>query len=468
MNRIVFITTIFLSTLQVSAQKVFFTTGFKITELTDRSVIIWTRLCSQEKPNPVVHARKETVFRHPVDFNENMPVDKMDGGVKGASGFVRISLVSGNQQINSGWRRVSEKDDFTAKVFFEKLKPGRCYQVLLEAGPTASAVSGTEKGNFCTAPSINTIVPVSLTSSTCQYFWSYDDDKRGFKTYDSMNRLTPDFYIQTGDYVYYDKPGPLATTSAKARHKWHAMDSWPSLVNFYKSTPVYLLKDDHDLLADDAGPASPAYGELKFSDGLMIWHENVPLRDKPYRTFRWGKDLQVWLMEGREFRSNRKVGEASANTIWGAKQKEWIARTLNASDATFKLVFSPTPIVGPDRENKSDNHANKTYKQEGDWIRKFLAGTPGCFVVSGDRHWQYVSRDTKTGLIEFGSGPVSDNHAQGWDPKDQRPEHKFLRVKGGFMGIKVDRLDGKPFIQFTHYDVNGSVKNEEKFFQNHN
>ena len=69
-----------------------------------------------------------------------------------------------------------------------------------------------------------------------------------------MAKLAPDFFVQTGDYVYYDKPGPLATTPEKARHKWHAINGWPSLVNFFRQTPTYLIKDDHDLLSNDSHP----------------------------------------------------------------------------------------------------------------------------------------------------------------------------------------------------------------------
>ncbi len=447
----------------VCAQEVFFTTGFKVLELTGQSVIIWTRLCKQAQPNPVVHARKATVFRHPLNFDEGMPLEQMDGGVAGAAGLVRVTLRQGDAAVSSGWQPVSEKDDFTAKVVFNDLEANRCYQVLLEAKASATGAVQTANGDFCTAPRKNSVLPVSFTAATCQYFWSYDDDRRGFRTYDSMRKLNPDFFVQTGDYVYYDKPGPLATTPAKARHQWHAMDAWAALKDFYKSTPAYLLKDDHDLLADDASPASAPYGELEYTDGLKIWQENVPLRDKPYRTFRWGQDLQIWLVEGREFRSDKRKGENGDRTIWGAAQKEWLEETLKASDATFKLVFSPTPIVGPDRENKSDNHANKTYEGEGNWVRALLAGQKNTYVICGDRHWQYVSVDNRTGLTEFGSGPVSDSHAQGWDPEDQRPEHQFLRVKGGFIGIQIDRQNQKPFIRFTHYDVAGNPVHEEKF-----
>jgi len=136
---------------------------------------------------------------------------------------------------------------------------------------------------------------------------------------------------------------------------------------------------------------------------------------------------------------------------------------VEASDATFKLLFTATPVVGPDRASKKDNHANAVFQTEGHWLRTYLSRQKGMYVVNGDRHWQYVSKDLETGLIEFGSGPVSDYHAQGWDPDDVRPEHRFLRLKGGFLNIRVDRENGIPFIVFNHRDVNGVVVHEEKF-----
>ena len=109
-----------------------------------------------------------------------------------------------------------------------------------------------------------------------------------------MLKLNPLFHCQSGDFVYYDKPGPMAYTIEKARHKWNAMNSWPSLLEFYTKTPLYVQKDDHNLLKDDAGPLSSPFGELSYEDGFSIWREQVPVIGKPYRTFRWGKDLQIW------------------------------------------------------------------------------------------------------------------------------------------------------------------------------
>ena len=442
--------------------ELYFTTGCKTAEVTPTSAILWTRLCGQEKPNPVTHQRQEKVFRHPIDFDESTPVAQMDGAVKGASGLVRVTLRSSQKNLSSDWMEAKAENDFTVKVPFNNLQPATKYRVLWEAKADESGSVATSEGTFTTAPSTQEEAPIRLTTSTCQYFWSHDDAGRGFKTYDSMARLNPDFFLQTGDYVYYDKPGPLAKTLEKARHKWHAMDAWPALRDFYKTTPVYLLKDDHDLLDDDSGPTSPAYGQLTFKDGLKVWRENVPLADNPYRTFRWGKDLQIWLAEGREFRSPNKSEDSPEKSIWGEDQKAWFQSTVEASDATFKILFSPTPIVGPDREKKTDNHANDAFRSEGDWLRKYLSAQKNMYVVNGDRHWQYVSVDAATGLMEFGSGPVSDSHAQGWDEGDVRPEHRFLRLKGGFLGVEVKCESGKPTVVFTHYDVDGNEVNHEK------
>ena len=208
-------------------------------------------------------------------------------------------------------------------------------------------------------------------------------------------------------------------------------------------------------------PSSSPFGELSFEDGLLIWNEQAPIKDKSYRTFRWGKDLQIWMVEGRDYRSDNKSPDGKKKSIWGKEQIEWFKKTVEASDATFKILSSPTPVVGPDRANgKTDNHSNTSFKTEGDWLRKYLSDQK-MFVINGDRHWQYVSVDPGTGLMEFSQGPSSDSHAQGWDQNDRRPEHRFLRVKGGFLAVKVYREGNTPIVEFIHYDVDGNIVNKE-------
>lgn len=440
---------------------VFFTTGYKVSEVTPHQAILWIRLCSQPFPNPIVHERRTEVFRHPIDFDEEQNVDDMDGAVKGKAGMVRFKI--GNEEsgeLKTDWLEARPDSDFAVSHTFENLEADTIYEVEIEGRSSDSGISNFAYGSFKTAPRPDQVKEVLIATSTCQYFWSFDDKDRGFRTYDSMRRLEPDLYIQTGDYVYYDKPGPLATNLEKAWHKWHAMDSRPAIRDLLSKVPIYMIKDDHDLLKNDVYPGSGDYGDLTYEEGLRIWNTQAPMYKKPYRRIRWGRDLEVWMVEGREYRSPNRAEDNESKTIWGKEQKSWFTETVNQSDATFKILFTATPVVGPDRDTKVDNHANKTFATEGAWLREFLSSKGNMFVVNGDRHWQYVSRDAETGLLEFGSGPVSDYHAQGWKEGDVRPEHQYLALRGGFLSILVRRRGEVPYITFRHHDVDGRMLNE--------
>jgi alkaline phosphatase D len=457
MKKILFAFTMFILAENAKAQ-VFFTTGFRMGELTDSSVIMQTRLCGQAKANPINHERKDAPMRHPIGFDNDMPIGEMDGAVLGKKGKVRFNITSTTESFRSRWIKVSEQEDYQAKISFQRLKAGTEYKVRIE-GKSGLFAKNETNGSFKTPVLSKEESELIFTVSSCQYFWDFDDQIRGFKAYDAINSMSPAFHCQTGDYVYYDKPGPLAFNKAQAKHKWTAMNAWPSLAEFYNKTPLYIQKDDHDILDDDSNPFSNPYGDLTFREGIDIWYEQNPVeRSNPFRTFRWGKDLQLWFVEGREVRSNNKDEDSDSKTILGEAQKTWLAETMEASDATFKLFISATPVVGPDRvSGKNDNHSNKAFSTEGHWLRDFLSKQENAYVICGDRHWQYVSQDIETGLMEFSSGATSDEHAQGWNQEDYLPQHQFLRVKGGFLAVKIK---GGNQITFEHYDVNGNSVNK--------
>jgi alkaline phosphatase D len=64
--------------------------------------------------------------------------------------------------------------------------------------------------------------------------------------------------------------------------------------------------------------------------------------------------------------------------------------------------------------------------------------------------------------MEFSCGPGSDQHASGWNKDDVLPEHQYLNIVGGFLGVEVKRESGEPTIRFTHYSVDG-----KKLFMKH-
>jgi alkaline phosphatase D len=278
-----------------------------------------------------------------------------------------------------------------------------------------------------------------------------------------MERLGLDFLVPTGDTVYLDSESPRARTVELARYHWHRMYTLPRHVAFHRQVPGYWQKDDHDAWADDCWPTlrAPWMDPLTFEQGLAVFREQVPMGERTDRTIRWGRGLQVWLVEGRDFRSPNDMPDGPDKTIWGKEQLAWLKRTILESDADFRVLISPTPIVGPDRTNKADNHSNQAFAYEGNHFRDWTKeqDLKNFYVCCGDRHWQYLSIDSKTGLREFSCGPASDVHASGSPGQDPEVQ-PFHRELGGFLTVSVTQEDGQPTIAFRHHDVHGEVVHE--------
>jgi alkaline phosphatase D len=168
-------------------------------------------------------------------------------------------------------------------------------------------------------------------------------------------------------------------------------------------------------------------------------------------------------VDGREYRTSEAIPDGPDKTIWGKEQMNWFKETYSSSDATYKILISATPIIGPDRPQKKDNHSNKSFNFEGNTIRNLIGSDKNTFVICGDRHWQYVSQHKTTGTYEFSCGPASDEHAGGWKKEDIYPEHQYLNIVGGFLQVELTYPENKPSIHFSHFSVDGKVLFEKHF-----
>jgi alkaline phosphatase D len=326
-----------------------------------------------------------------------------------------------------------------------------------------AAVTSKVAGGFVTAPASDAAARVTFCVMTCQ---QYEDRDRpdGFEIYPSMLALRPDFFVNTGDAVYYDHGPVHAVNASLARYHWARVFGFDTLRQFHRQVGSYFLKDDHDVLTNDSEPGTQS-GDLTFAEGLRIFHEQTALGQPPYRTVRWGKLLQVWLVEGRDFRTAAGAPKGAPKTIWGADQIAWVERTLAESDAAFKILITPTPMVGPDRPQKDDNYSNAGFNPEGARLRAMLAKHPNIVAITGDRHWQYVSVDPVTKLEEWSVGAASDAHAGGWNEDKPREMHRFLRIKhGGFLSGEVapGAAGAKPTLTLRLHEVKGGVVFEAK------
>lgn len=365
------------------------------------------------------------------------------------------------------WLRATAKNDYIIRTQLKQLEPGTTYYYRLHFGSDESTAKIGEIREFKTLPSVDSNVQTSFIMGSCQNyaFFMYgknsnsqlapaEDRKLGYPAYTEMRKLKPDFFIGTGDIVYYDHP---ATTAAKTlpelRRKWHEQFRLPRLVDFYGQTAAYWSKDDHDYRFNDSDLRSDRKPTPE--TGIAMFREQMPILpagdlDTPtYRTHRVHQHVQLWFLEGRDYRSPNRMEDGPEKSIWGKEQRDWLQRTLLESDATWKILISPTPMVGPDSKNKKDNHANLGgFRHEADsffeWLRS--NGLENVMVFCGDRHWQYHSIHPQ-GIEEFSCGALNDENAisGSWpgtknstDPegKIKQPFH-YAEPSGGFLYVKI-------------------------------
>ena len=301
-----------------------------------------------------------------------------NGDVPGAAGVARFELADNPEYTGARtttWLTATAESDFIVKTKATNLRPATRYYYRLDFGPDASQTRRGPTRTFRTLAASDDIVPhsfVVVTGMNYHYFhhggsnrpaYTGSDRQLGYPALVSMLRLDPDFFVGTGDNVYYDSPRDASAQDIPAlRKKWHEQFVQPRYVDLFARVPTYWEKDDHDYRYDDCDNTSDQLPTV--TDGLRVFREQVPVVDPTdanavtYRTYRCGRLLQVWLPENRDYRSPNLSPDGPDKTIWGAQQRAWLERTLDESDATFKIIVSPTPMIGPDDLRKKDNHCD--------------------------------------------------------------------------------------------------------------
>ena len=419
---------------------------------------------------------------------------KLDAGdVPGAAGTARFEIATSESFAGARWTEwtnASPEQDFLVRARVDGLQPATVYHYRVHYGPSSTQTKAGPAGRFKSLPAPTAAAPVHFILTSCLNYAFFQEGTKGQPGYQGIDRslgypglepmlkLQPDFCIFDGDCVYYDHPVETrAQTQLELRRKWHEQYVQPRFVQLFARVPTYWLKDDHDYRMNDSDPTgdyapSHALGIATFREQAPVVHPADP-KVVTYRTYRIGRDLQLWFVEGRDYRSGNRSADGPNKTIWGAEQKAWLQRTLKESDATFKILVSPTPLVGPDDARKRDNHVNpEGFKQEGEAFLAWLEANgiaPGrFFILTGDRHWKYHSQHA-TGFEEFSCGALNrENSRLGRDPGDPGSTDPGRRVRqfytdrpasGGFLHVSVaPAAGGQPArIEFQHHDDSGGI-----------
>ena len=255
-----------------------------------------------------------------------------------------------------------KEQDFTLKVPLKGLIPATRYRYDVRTiQPAQRSVStiGTTQGEFMTAPLSDESVPAT-------FLWSADlggqhrcrDEQSGYPIFDTMRVQKPDFTILLGDLIYGDDtcPSPpnasgsafTASTLNQYRAKHRYQHGSLALQRFLASVPIWATWDDHDVRNNFSGRYEP-----QMPIGRQALLEYWPIRTPPddptrlYRQLRYGADLEIFILDTRQYRSRNADLDGPNKTMLGPTQLAWLLDGLARSTAKWKLIATSVPLSSP-------------------------------------------------------------------------------------------------------------------------
>jgi phosphodiesterase/alkaline phosphatase D-like protein len=343
------LTSLLFPTLKASA--VTFTHGVASGEVTQNSVVLWTR----------------------VDRKAMLTVE-----VSTDPDFAGRTLL--------GLAKASAAKDFTAKARIKHLEPATQYFYRWWHNASLSEV-----GTFITAP-------LPIASTDIRFAWSGDSDPsrigslpifNNWETLDAVRLEQPDFFVYLGDTIYSDSRAggllPDVRTLTEYRDLYKAGRDFSALRDLTRATSLYAMWDDHEV-RDNWDGETVDRNFLKI--GRKTFLEYMPLVDQQaprgsdcataplFRTFRWGREADVIIVDTRSCRSASAeafcLGDPAptmpsflriwfglpakvapgcldaiqdpSRTMLGKRQKKRLKATLLASSARFKVIITPQNI----------------------------------------------------------------------------------------------------------------------------
>ena len=276
--------------------------------------------------------------------------------------------------LHSARVQAKRSHDNTVQARMGRLTPGKRYFFRFVGQHSKSAT-----GSFTTAPKAS-------QSKTVEFAWSGDQDfnstPRQTKPYwndggvlRQMKKEKNAFNVMLGDTIYSDSevPGRLNPIALTVKQKWAKYKinlRNRSLQALRASAGFYSQWDDHEFV-NDFSPKENSFdnnvnvkGSTLYRRGTQAFRDYAPVhwtkRNGLYRSFRWGKNLEVFFLDERSFRSaNADEGHVCDNKQTGQPD---LAPTAPQSTRTAFAAVTPSLAESVPKEcTDRINDPNRTF-----------------------------------------------------------------------------------------------------------
>jgi alkaline phosphatase D len=304
----------------------------------------------------------------------------------------------------------NQMTDYTARAMLEGLKPDTAYYYrvwfsrsnLYQDNSNSTLLSDSLSGTFRTAPAPDHSSP---TTKPISFIFAADlggqrhcrqSDAGGYSIFKSMKELSPDFFIANGDMIYAADKCPVEGPSVNWKNipgnfsgiadpdvnwtnieqvrdiylkHWQYNRADPYLQSFLQNVSMYSQWDDHEVINDfgalwqywnSFNKDRKDYANLvnEGRDAFFNYspmYRNLDEKDRIYRSFNWGPNLDVFILDARSYRSPNNLADIPNNnkTMLGSEQLHWLKQSLMDSSAIWKVISSDVPISVPTGANAS-------------------------------------------------------------------------------------------------------------------
>jgi alkaline phosphatase D len=355
--------------------------------------------------------------------------------------------------------------DFTGTTRLRGLPSGRQvhYRVLLADPDDPRRTGEPVTGTFRTVPTGRRDVRFLWSGDLAGQGWGINPDLGGYRIYDAMGRLDPDFFLCSGDNIYAD--GPITATQAlpdgslyrnvtteekskvaetlaefRGNFRYNLLDE--NLRRFNAQVPSIIQWDDHEVRNNwypgEVIAASDTRYTEKSVDVMAVrarraFSEYFPIstlrpgakEGRVQRVMRHGPLLDVFVLDMRTYRNANSPDKQTVDPqgILGREQLEWLKRELSRSRAVWKVIAADMPLglVVPDATEGKPN------------IEAVAQGDPGAPLgreLQIAELLRYIKHRRITGTVWL-TADVHHTSAQHYDPsraafKDFEPFWEFV------------------------------------------